>query len=109
MASKDWKKTHTQLTAPGATAAVDMGRLRPSAGTVKITVAAIDANVVVVNQYSDDNFATFVQGEEKTITANGVYSTSLQVTRSKVRHVFSTESGGTAATVDFETVFSLLN
>ena len=94
------KQTLTQLTAPGTTAWVEMGRLKPASADLEVIVAAINTNVVVKVEYSEDGSAVAASSLSETITANGTYNIPLSVRYRLVRLNFVSEAGGTDATVD---------
>jgi len=97
-------KTHAQLTAPGDGSSLKLQGRHPSNVEGKVTVAVIDTNVVVRYDHSNvSTFATVVKGVEVTITANGSYAIPVRAGYKYVRPVFVSETGGTAATVDFVT------
>lgn len=92
----------TQLTAAGATPALNVGDL--SEHVLQYTVGAINDNVVLRCEGSNDGINFFNLSSEDvdvTVVANGtnafVYSGKVNYIRGR----FVSESGGTAATVDF--------
>jgi hypothetical protein len=95
----------TGLTAPGSGTAYQIDQpntASPSNYSLFVTVTSINTNVVVRMDGSIDgtNFAPVITGQ--TITGNGTYFYTLQNTPLKiVQPVFVSESGGTAAVVQF--------
>jgi hypothetical protein len=92
----------TQLTAPGVTISRNVGEL--SEHVLQYTVAAINTNVVLRAEGSNDGTNFFnlnVDNADITVTAN---ETNAFVYKGKVNYIrgrFVSEAGGTAATVDF--------
>lgn len=106
--------TFTQLTAAGNTSSVKVNSMVNH--TFQVTVAAINTNVIVSIEGSNDDSSfsilpldgTPVTGltigaatNLATITANGTYSLVLKnVATQFIRFDFVSESGGAAATID---------
>lgn len=97
------KTTHAQLTAPGNGEIVVSGTVQAAGGQGEITLAAVDTNVVVRYDYSNDNFSTTATGIPVTLTANGTHVVPVLPGYAQVRPVFVSEAGGTAATLDIVT------
>lgn len=92
----------TQLTAPGATASRDVGDL--STHILQYTVAGINDNVVLRMEGSVDGTNFFNLSSEDvdvTVVANGTNAFVYDGRVNYIRGRFVSESGGTAATVDF--------
>lgn len=91
----------TQLTAPGTTDALQVKTVTNH--TIAVTVAAIDTNVVVRIEGSLDgtNWANLSDVGDTTITGNGTEMFFFKGKLNYIRGNFVSESGGTAATVNF--------
>lgn len=92
----------TQLTAPGATDALEVKSLRYH--TLAYTVAAINTNVVLRAEGSIDGTNWFnLDGTDSdtVVTANGTNAFVFFGNLSYIRGQFVSETGGTAATVNF--------
>lgn len=107
-----WTDTATQLTAPGVTTSVDVIGSRNH--TISATIASIDTTVVLQVEGTIDGTNYFklplesvlvsgltITSNVATITANGTYLLYVKdVAIQKIRANFTSETGGTAATVD---------
>lgn len=92
----------TQLTAAGATAALNVGDL--STHILQYTVAGINDNVVLRMEGSVDGTNFFNLSSEDvdvTVVANGTNAFVYDGRVNYIRGRFVSESGGTDATVDF--------
>jgi len=103
--------TFTQLTAPGVTTSIGTTGLRNH--SFQVTIAAIDTNVVVQIEGSNDGTSFGIvqavtagtgislTNSVATITANATYIlTPKNAAIKNLRFRFVSESGGTAATID---------
>jgi hypothetical protein len=99
--TKIGSKPITQLTAPGnAAEVIDIPTQPFSSGVCKVTAATVDTNVVVKMEYSDDGFTTKIDGETRTITADGTHSLAIVPGYKQGRLVFVSETTLTTATID---------
>lgn len=97
---------HTQLTSDGvSTEPVNMGKIQPASAEFLVEVTDVDTNVVLVPEYSNDNFDTVVaKGQAVTLTADGIFTIPASVNYEFSRLYALSESGGTAVTIDVTTV-----